>query len=668
MHNDYNNKTHTHAEQNDDFGKSKQLVKLEQEWEFRVRGAKAQGLHSELARWKRSTQAHIQRHQRASATLDILSANARNRQHFLNNALFHSSETANTFLTTCSKSELQQSDKDNSGNNEDNNSTKNDTHKKKNKQTAMGSGVSQEWMQCVNSLALAQRNLRRLLQSLQNVQRSATSRSTWDDLLRQYHDNALVFPHGMNMPLMRRWTPVTDEYYLDTSRNDEPTSSTNSGVPSEVLVVTTAQSFAFLDSAKIAVVGKKATPVKKATTTTKKKNVTKELYIHDKHDDGISLDQLQCCICLEGECNDDNDLLLCDGNGCYRSYHMECVYPHVLLETAANEDEDWFCPLCETLADALYQVQASTVGGGDEWEDRRLHRREQEKVKASNHTKSKKGCDTILDDVGSLVSWSDAADAFPNAEWTYKTAMEMQKGVRNADTQRLVFQVMGITSTFTGEDESKHVSREINRSDVDNEEEEDDDNVDEDGHFDMYSYEEERRIEREERHHEENDVDSNSVSTHSSQVTLVELSSVEMHVGKDELAALTDVDEEDASSSESPLVRQSRRLRSLKDLHQENRNGSSKRSNATANLGMMNKANIVAGKRKRRQVDYRQLNAAIFGDVTDSALETMDGGDDFVFDSSKNAFNSDDDDNDEDSETDDENDGGDIDGDSDVER
>lgn len=46
--------------------------------------------------------------------------------------------------------------------------------------------------------------------------------------------------------------------------------------------------------------------------------------------DGISLDnQLQCCACVKGKCSDDNDLLLCDGKGCYRAYHMQCAHPHV---------------------------------------------------------------------------------------------------------------------------------------------------------------------------------------------------------------------------------------------------------------------------------------------------------------------------------------------------
>jgi ribosomal protein L37AE/L43A len=39
---------------------------------------------------------------------------------------------------------------------------------------------------------------------------------------------------------------------------------------------------------------------------------------HDD-DDLISLDELKCCICFRGDATDENDLILCDGVGCFRA-------------------------------------------------------------------------------------------------------------------------------------------------------------------------------------------------------------------------------------------------------------------------------------------------------------------------------------------------------------
>ena len=41
----------------------------------------------------------------------------------------------------------------------------------------------------------------------------------------------------------------------------------------------------------------------------------------------VSLDNLKCVCCLTGHVSDENDLLLCDGSGCYRAYHTRWVKP-----------------------------------------------------------------------------------------------------------------------------------------------------------------------------------------------------------------------------------------------------------------------------------------------------------------------------------------------------
>jgi hypothetical protein len=244
-----------------------------------------------------------------------------------------------------------------------------------------------------------------------------------------------------------------------------------------------------------------------------------------------------------------------------------------------------------------------------------------------------------------------AADVFPEAEWEHEAARQLKLGIRNADTELLLEQVFGIERhvTASGGGGAANVVA-TDGKDM----EEEDDNVDEDGHFDMYSYQEERRIEREERKKEiknaddNDDDDSHTDSTHSSQVTLVELSSVELNVGKDELAALTDIEDEESSENDDrPAIRQSRRLRGKLALSFENGDRNS------SDPGKLNTSNIVLGKRKRKTVDYRKLNDAIFGDVSECELEKIDGGDDFVF-TGTNALDDSADDGDDSGDSDDE--------------
>lgn len=205
------------------------------------------------------------------------------------------------------------------------------------------------------------------------------------------------------------------------------------------------------------------------------------------------------------------------------------------------------------------------------------------------------------DDADSLNSWQGAEDVFPEAAWEYETARQLKRGIRNADTEMLTAQVLGIEPSGPSQDAGS-VNGGVHDNDDAAEDDDDDDNVDEDGHFDMYSYQEERRPVREERKNDiekrYNDNDSLcSLSSHNSQVTLVELSSVGMNIGEDELAALTDVDGNDEFLGCS--------------------------SHGGGDPGKMDASNTVLGKRKRTAVDYRKLNDAIFGDVSDRELERL---------------------------------------------
>jgi hypothetical protein len=309
-------------------------------------------------------------------------------------------------------------------------------------------------------------------------------------------------------------------------------------------------------------------------------------------DDGVSVNNLTCCICWQSTATDENDLVLCDGHGCARAYHMNCVHPHLTQQDL--DEDDWFCPICTCLADLLHLIQSETLG--DEWEVRR-------RARAARHLP----CD------GSLKSWDGPDDVFPTSEWEYETAQKLAKNQRDPDTNALLARVLGF-------DEDA-----LDAGDADRDVTDDDDDDSDDEHFDPVAYEEERQKIRSQK--EDDDVDKVDDSTRSSQLTLFEMSSVELSIGWEELAALSDEDVEDGyvDGSGAPLTRRSRRLAKKFESDASSSDDDGRRDDP----GKLDKSNILEGKRNRKPVDYRRLNDAMFGDLPDEKIAMMDAGDDY---------------------------------------
>ena len=79
---------------------------------------------------------------------------------------------------------------------------------------------------------------------------------------------------------------------------------------------------------------------------------------HDKKfdDDEVSLDNLTCSNCHLSHATDTNDMLLCDGVGCFRAFHMECLEPKLTSEEL-KDVESWFCPLCMAHGNLIYYAR-----------------------------------------------------------------------------------------------------------------------------------------------------------------------------------------------------------------------------------------------------------------------------------------------------------------------
>jgi hypothetical protein len=101
-----------------------------------------------------------------------------------------------------------------------------------------------------------------------------------------------------------------------------------------------------------------------------------------------------------------------------------------------------------------------------------------------------------------------------------------------------------------------------------------------------------------------------------------------MAIDKDELAALKEDgdgnngDENDSLSTNNN-VRRRRRLRTRNIPNDSD-------DTSDSDPGKMNPKNILLGKRRRRNVDYRKLNDVIFGDVDEAELLKLDDAEDFV--------------------------------------
>jgi len=309
-------------------------------------------------------------------------------------------------------------------------------------------------------------------------------------------------------------------------------------------------------------------------------------------DSGISLDNLKCCVCFRGDATDNNDLLMCDGVGCFRAHHMHCLLP-IMTPEKADEQEDWFCPVCTTLAKLVEEVQSEYTG--DNWQD---------------------------EESGSVASWEQTDDIFPEAEKEYEMTMNWKKNKIDEETKRY------LTGLF-GDDNNKEFEMEEQEGNNSIGSEDDDDDDD----FDP----EQKRNDKGENNNASDDDDD------SSNVTLQDMSSVELHIGRGELNALSDEESSENDDSENDddkneagtkPARRSRRIRSARSSRANNNSDKEdivKEEKQSTDTGALDESNILQGKRRRRKIDYRKLNDSMFGKLSAKEKRKIDDLDDFQY-------------------------------------
>ena len=385
---------------------------------------------------------------------------------------------------------------------------------------------SQELCQCFARLAAAKLRIRQWFLSLEKVRTSPNVEHALVQHFVQEHPSQqqVWFPYGRG-DLQRRTIPQCGN---DNERDDHTSDKKQElGVPTEVVI----------------------------------NDDTVTVHNSDNNnydDDMISLDDLQCCICFRGDATDENDVLLCDGQGCFRAYHMNCVSPHVSLQQV-EEEENWFCPICTAIAKLLANVQSEYTG--DEW------RGEED------------------EDGATIRSWDQANDVFPEAEKEYEMAVQWKEGKHDADLVQFISTVLGIPiENGSG-----------SNSGGDLQEGEEDDDGSEDDDFDLEAFQKQKQEEKEEG------------SVASSDESVQDLSSVEQ-IDKHELDALS-VPSGDSSDEEEEVDSGRRRTRSARSSRAASANNSSAGDSSSSNrpdVGTLDESNILVGRRRRNQVDYRK--------------------------------------------------------------
>lgn len=80
---------------------------------------------------------------------------------------------------------------------------------------------------------------------------------------------------------------------------------------------------------------------------------------HFTEEEELPVEHIKCSACDNGESEEDNDILLCDGEGCNRCYHVKCVPFRSDLDLQAlldDEESGWLCPACDAKYDIFWHL------------------------------------------------------------------------------------------------------------------------------------------------------------------------------------------------------------------------------------------------------------------------------------------------------------------------
>ena len=149
-------------------------------------------------------------------------------------------------------------------------------------------------------------------------------------------------------------------------------------------------------------------------------------------DDEDPTEKIKCSVCFSGQVQPDNDVVMCDGERCFRAFHMKCCDP-IVTQKMLDEDEGgtWFCPYCCALANSMHYTQLEYFG--DEMDD-------------------------DMSDNDSTRSWDEAQDVFTEASVELSSARLWKRGKRDETSDKYLSSLLGLNISLTNDDSSQSES------------------------------------------------------------------------------------------------------------------------------------------------------------------------------------------------------------------
>ncbi|TDH65577.1 hypothetical protein CCR75_006715 [Bremia lactucae] len=88
-------------------------------------------------------------------------------------------------------------------------------------------------------------------------------------------------------------------------------------------------------------------------------NELKTLYAHEPQVPPMAVfEDVHCSRCGSTEIEQDNDILLCDSPGCHRAYHQRCQMPIILTCNIPQGEDLWFCEVCLAIFECLKSINS----------------------------------------------------------------------------------------------------------------------------------------------------------------------------------------------------------------------------------------------------------------------------------------------------------------------
>lgn len=70
-------------------------------------------------------------------------------------------------------------------------------------------------------------------------------------------------------------------------------------------------------------------------------------------------EDIYCSRCGSTDADEDNDILICDSDGCQRAYHQKCQRPWLKTQDIPVGDEHWYCEVCLAIFNSLKLINSA---------------------------------------------------------------------------------------------------------------------------------------------------------------------------------------------------------------------------------------------------------------------------------------------------------------------